>query len=181
MTASSDESPDPRHHRRSPGAHPDNARSRNRGQLAGGIRTCANRNSNASNPTQAWDFYIGKCHKGTAFWQSHSESGPSQAPFEEDSVECPHRRRALLSASRPLLERLHGKLGTPGIEPAPQGDGVDPPGLELLRHTDAGGFIVSGAIGDHEPVNGLRPGPFGDLVWLHADTLWDLHSLPLVP
>ena len=96
-------------------------------------------------------------------------------------MECPHRRRALLSASRPLLERFHGKLGTPGIEPAPQGDGVDPPGLELLRHTDAGGFIVSGAIGDHEPVAGLRAGPFGDLVWQHADTLWDLHSLPLVP
>ena len=82
---------------------------------------------------------------------------------------------------RPLLDRLHRKLGAPGIEPASQGDGIDPPGQELLRHTDAGGFIVSGAIGDHEPVTGLRPRPFGDLVRKHADTLWDLHSLPLVP
>ncbi len=66
--------------------------------------------------------------------------------------------------SRRLCDRLDRVLGAPAVQATRQGRRVDPEVSELLRHTDAGSFVRSSAVGNDRPVGGLTCRPFSYVI-----------------
>jgi hypothetical protein len=70
--------------------------------------------------------------------------------------------------------------GPPSIETADQCGLGYPDITEMVHHTDARCFVLSGAAGDHRPVRLMLGRPNQYLVWTGTNVSWNTHAVRLI-
>ncbi len=79
-----------------------------------------------------------------------------------------------------LGQWFHGIERAPSVEPPFKCHRIKSKSLKPLRRTGAGCFMLSGAVGDHQPAWWLRSRPFNHVIRQYTEAARQLRAIKVV-